>query len=154
MYKATLISLISARPWFLMILKTRIPVMLALGLAIAIALDTSVQLILKITASHIPATSSQWETLKATLSQPLLFVVALLMVLQLFNWLQVLKRADLSFAQPITSLSYVSVYTLSGLYLDEKIDALQIIGIAIILLGVWCISRTGSIQSGTVAALK
>ena len=69
------------------------------------------------------------------------------MVMQLFNWLQVLGRADLSYAQPITSLTYVSVYVLSGLYLDEKLDTLQILGIAIILAGVWCISRTGSMQS-------
>lgn len=137
-----------------MIFKTRIPVMLVLGLALAIALDTSVQLILKITASHIPAALSQWETLEATLNQRLFFAAALLMVLQLFNWLQVLARADLSYAQPITSLSYVSVYVLSGLYLDEKIDVSQIIGIAIILAGVWCISRTGSIQSDAEAASK
>jgi drug/metabolite transporter (DMT)-like permease len=130
-----------------MIFKTRIPVALTLGLALAIALDTSVQLILKITASHIPTASSQWETLEATLHQPLFFAAALLMVMQLFNWLQVLGRADLSFAQPITSLTYVSVYALSGLYLDEKLDTLQILGIAIILAGVWCISRTGSMQS-------
>jgi drug/metabolite transporter (DMT)-like permease len=137
-----------------MIFKTRISVMLTLGLALAIALDTSVQLILKITASYIPTTLSQWETLEATLYQPLFFAAALLMILQLFNWLQVLERADLSYAQPITSLSYVSVYVLSGLYLDEQIDVLQIVGIAIILAGVWCISRTGSIQSDAEVAPK
>jgi drug/metabolite transporter (DMT)-like permease len=137
-----------------MIFKTRSSVMLTLGLVLAIALDTGVQLILKITASRIPAEASQWETLEATLSQPLFFAAALLMVLQLLNWLQVLDLADLSYAQPISSLSYVSVYVLSGLYLDEKIDALQIVGIAIIVAGVWCISRTGSIQSNAEAAPK
>lgn len=137
-----------------MIFKARISMMLTFGLAFAIALDTSVQLILKITASHIPTTSSQWETLEATLNQPLIFAAALLMVLQLFNWLQVLERADLSYAQPITSLSYVSVGVFSGLYLDEGIDVLQIVGIAIILAGVWCISRTGSIQSVAEVAPK
>jgi drug/metabolite transporter (DMT)-like permease len=137
-----------------MIFKTRSSVMLALGLVLAIALDTGVQLILKITASRIPAEAQQWETLAATLSQPLFFAAALLMVLQLFNWLQVLDLADLSYAQPISSLSYVSVYVLSALYLDEKIDALQIVGIAIIVTGVWCISRTGSIPSNAEAAPK
>lgn len=137
-----------------MIFKTRSSVMLALGLVLAIALDTGVQLILKITASRIPAEASPWETLEATLTQPLFFAAALLMVLQLFNWLQVLDLADLSYAQPISSLSYVSVYALSGLYLDEKIDALQIVGIAIIVAGVWCISRTGSIPSNAEAARK
>jgi drug/metabolite transporter (DMT)-like permease len=137
-----------------MTFKTRIPVMLTLGLLLAIALDTSVQLMLKIAASRIPAAASQWETLEATLAQPLFFAAAFLMILQLFNWLQVLDSADLSYAQPITSLSYVSVYVLSGLYLNEKIDVSQIVGIAIILAGVWCISRTRSIQSGAEAAPK
>jgi len=137
-----------------MIFKTRVSVMLTLGLALAIALDTSVQLILKITASHIPAESSQWETLEATLNQPLFFAAALLMVLQLFNWLWVLDRADLSYAQPVSSLSYVSVYVLSGLYLDETIDAIQMAGIAIIVAGVWCISRTGPMQSNAGAVPK
>jgi drug/metabolite transporter (DMT)-like permease len=130
-----------------MTFKNRFSMTLGFGLILAIALDTSVQLILKITASDIPTESSPWEMLKAVLSQPLFFAAALLMILQLFNWLQVLERADLSFAQPITSLSYVSVYALSALFLGEKIDVLQMIGIAIVFAGIWCISRTGAIQS-------
>jgi drug/metabolite transporter (DMT)-like permease len=134
-----------------MIFKTRNSAILALGLILAIALDTGVQLLLKMVASGISDEASQWEMLAATLGQPLFFACAVLMVVQLFNWLEVLKLSELSYAQPISSLSYVSVYILSAIYFGEKIDALQIAGIIIIVAGVWCISRTGSGQPKTEA---
>lgn len=134
-----------------MIFKTRSSAILVLGLVLAIALDTGVQLLLKMVASGISGEASQWEMLVATLSQPVFFACAILMVVQLFNWLEVLKLSDLSYAQPISSLSYVSVYILSAIYFGEKIDGLQIVGILIIVAGVWCISRTGSGQSEAVS---
>jgi drug/metabolite transporter (DMT)-like permease len=127
-----------------MTFKARRSAIFVIGLILAIALDTGVQLLLKMVASGISDDASQWEMIAATLSQPVFFVCAVLMVLQLFNWLEVLKLSDLSYAQPISSLSYVSVYILSAIYFGEKIDALQIVGILIIVAGVWCISRTGS----------
>jgi drug/metabolite transporter (DMT)-like permease len=48
----------------------------------------------------------------------------------------------LSYAQPITSLSYVTVFFLSVHYLNESTDALQIAGILLVLAGVWFISQT------------
>jgi drug/metabolite transporter (DMT)-like permease len=134
-----------------MIFKNRSAAVLALGLILAIALDTGVQLLLKMVASGISDEASQWDLLAATLTQPVFFVAALFMVLQLFNWLEVLKLSDLSYAQPISSLSYVSVYVLSAVYFGEKIDALQIAGIVIIVAGVWCISRTGSGRAEAVS---
>jgi uncharacterized membrane protein len=54
----------------------------------------------------------------------------------------VLRDADLSYAQPITSLSYVSVFFLSVLYLKEAADLIQMTGIIFVLAGVWFISQT------------
>jgi drug/metabolite transporter (DMT)-like permease len=54
----------------------------------------------------------------------------------------VLSKADLSYAQPITSLSYVSVFFLSVFYLKEAADLFRITGIILVLLGVWFISQT------------
>lgn len=64
------------------------------------------------------------------------------MAWQLFNWLMVLGKADLSYAQPITALSYVSVFCLFVFYLKEAADLIQIAGIVFVLAGVWCISQT------------
>ena len=60
----------------------------------------------------------------------------------MINWLKVLELADLSFAQPITALSYVSVCILSTLYLGESIGALKVLGISFVLAGAWFICRT------------
>ena len=68
--------------------------------------------------------------------------VIFLMACQFFNWLMVLGNADLSYAQPVTSLSYVTVFCLSVLYLKEATDLIQIAGIVLVLTGVWFISQT------------
>ena len=120
----------------------RVPLKLCLGLALAIALDTAGQIFLKVAVLQIVDTLSPWSIVKAILHQPMFLIAALIMVCQLINWLRVLAGTDLSFAQPITSLSYILVCTLSVLFLGEKIDLLQIVGIAIILAGVWCVCLT------------
>lgn len=71
----------------------------------------------------------------------LLALVAVFFVAQLWNWLRVLQIADLSYAQPITALSYITVLGLSALWFGEHIDALKVVGIVLILAGVWFISR-------------
>jgi uncharacterized membrane protein len=125
-----------------MALESRIPPKLAIGLTLAIALDTAAQIVLKVAVSQLPETSSLWVAVEAVLKHPLFLVAAVVMILQLINWLQVLDGAELSFVQPITSLSYVTVCALSVLYLGEKIDILQTMGIAIVLVGVWCVGLT------------
>lgn len=120
-----------------------ISVRLAVGLGLAVVFDTVQQLAWKTGIVAMPETTSPSATIEAALHEPLLALVAVLMVARLINWLKVLELADLSFAQPITSLSYVSVTALSAIYLKETLTLLQIVGMAIILSGVWCISQTG-----------
>ena len=126
-----------------MTVKKGIPLRLVFGLALAIILDTFVQLTWKVAVSTLPSLTSLWDFLGAILHRPIFLLVAALQVGQLFNWLKVLDHADLSYAQPITSLSYVSVCLCSALFLNESIDGLQTLGIGLILAGVWFISRTG-----------
>jgi drug/metabolite transporter (DMT)-like permease len=71
----------------------------------------------------------------------LLALVAVFFIAQLWNWLRVLQISDLSYAQPITALSYITVLGLSALWFGEHIDALKVVGIVLILAGVWFISR-------------
>ena len=78
----------------------------------------------------------------ATGFEPLIVaLVVVLFVVQLFNWLRVLQMSDLSYSQPITSLSYITVLGFSVLWLGEQLDALKVAGIVLILAGVWFISR-------------
>ncbi len=107
-----------------------------IGLALAIGLDTIGQLLWKQAASGLPTSLSPSALLASVVHDPLPIVVVGVFVLQLVNWLAVLRRADLSFAQPITSLSYVSVVLLSAGLLGERIDAARMWGLSLILIGV------------------
>ena len=120
----------------------RVPFRLVIGLAVAIALDTGLQLAWKTGIAALPDTSSVGETLVAIALDPIFILVVAFMAAQLVNWLKVLDQADLSYAKPFTSLSYVTVCVLSVLLLGERIAPLQIVGIIVVVAGVWYVSRT------------
>ena len=82
-----------------------------------------------------------WK-LAATDFEPLVVtLVVVIFIAQLINWLRVLELSDLSYSQPITSLSYITVLWFSVAWLGEELDPLKIAGIALIIAGVWFISR-------------
>ena len=118
--------------------------LLVLGLALAIALDTAGQLIWKVGIGSLPATNEPWTIVLAVLHQPLFVVLAAIFLVQLFNWLKVLERADLSYAQPITSLSYVTVCVLSATLLGERVGLTKTLGVLCVLCGVALVSRSKS----------
>ena len=82
-----------------------------------------------------------WKAVATDFDPVILAVVVVLFVAQLFNWLRVLQMSDLSYSQPITSLSYITVLGFSAAWLGEEIQILKIAGIVLILAGVWFISR-------------
>jgi drug/metabolite transporter (DMT)-like permease len=117
----------------------RVPLHNSLGLSIAIILDTGVQIFWK-----MATLATEHQPFLMTFVHPLFFLVVVLFLLQLANWLKVLEHADLSYSQPITSLSYISVGLISAAIpeLHEKPQFLQVIGICFVLAGVWFISKT------------
>jgi len=129
------------------------PAWLVFRLALAIALDTAVHIVWKLAVLQLPEPGSLSASVEAALRQPLFLVVAVLFVGQLVNWLRVLESSDLSYSQPITALSLISVLVLSALYLDESVDALKVLGIAFVFAGVWFISRTEH-HSGARGAVR
>jgi multidrug transporter EmrE-like cation transporter len=110
--------------------------LLALGLGAAIVLDTTGQLLWKLAASRLPDSLTPGLLADALLSDPLPAIVVCVFLVQLVNWLFVLERVDLSFAQPITALSYVLVFLLSALWFGEHLDAVKLLGVALVLAGV------------------
>ena len=125
-----------------MSVKKNFPTRLAAGLLLAILIDTALQLCWKSAVLSLPNDGSPWLNVHAVLQSPLFIFVIFLMACQFFNWLMVLGNADLSYAQPVTSLSYVSVFCLSVIYLKEGTDLIQVAGILLVLAGVWFISQT------------
>lgn len=118
------------------------PIRLAVGLFVAILIDTILQVVWKSAVLSLPSDGSPWLNVRAVLHSPLFMFVILLMPCQFFNWLMVLRNADLSFAQPVAALSYVTVFCMSVFFLKEAADLVQIAGILCVLAGVWFISQT------------
>jgi drug/metabolite transporter (DMT)-like permease len=129
----------------------RVPLRLVIGLAVAIALDTGLQLVWKAGIAGIPDTDSVWDTIVAVALNPIFILVVVFMAAQLVNWLKVLDHADLSYAKPFTSLSYVTVCFLSVLLLGEHVATMQIVGIVVVIAGVWCVSMTKPATLGSGA---
>lgn len=125
-----------------MISNGRLKWKLAIGLIVAITVDTVLQLTWKTTVLETPAGTSFSATLAAVFTNPLFIGVICLMTVQFFNWLAVLGQADLSYAKPIAALSYASVPIASVVVLGESVDAVQGVGLVLVIAGVWFISQT------------
>jgi drug/metabolite transporter (DMT)-like permease len=133
----------------LMILNGSLRWKLAMGLLASVTLDTVLQLAWKTTVLETPADTSPWATLGAVFANPLFVGVIALMTLQFFNWLMVLAQADLSYAKPISALSYASVPIVSVLALDETFDFVESAGLAFVIVGVWFICQTDPLTQQT-----
>jgi len=114
-------------------------VRLLLGLVLAVLLDTAVQLCWK---AAEPQNSTPVGVILATMTSPWFAGVVLMMICQLFNWMMVLSLADVSLAQPITALGYVTVAAMSFWLWHETLTTVQMLGVGCILMGVVLVSRT------------
>jgi len=113
-----------------------------IGIGLTIALDTAIQLSWKSAVGNVPSSASAWDTIMLMLRQPLCYATITLFLFQFVNWMTLLSKADLSFIQPLTALSLVSVTGFSYLLLHEHISLQRIAGMVLILAGVWFISMT------------
>jgi hypothetical protein len=121
------------------------------GLAATVAFDTLGQLLWKRVAQGLPDSDDPRVLALAALAEPITWAMAVLLIAQLWLWLGVLRRSELSFAQPLTSLSYVTVGLLSWAVLGEVWSWRASLSVMLILLGVWLIS-SGSAQARTSEA--
>ncbi|MFI5248106.1 MAG: EamA family transporter [Nitrospirales bacterium] len=119
-----------------------------LALTMTVVMDTIGQLCWKFAAGQVPDTISLWQSFVSILHEPLFHVALLVYFLQFFNWMIVLAHADLSYAQPITALSYVTVSGASMAMFHEHLSLLRVLGLVMILVGVWVISRTNLRTAG------
>ncbi len=55
-------------------------------------------------------------------------------------WLAVLAKEEVSYAYPLSSLGYIIVLIGSFLLFDEHISPARIIGVLLLILGVFCIA--------------
>jgi len=64
-------------------------------------------------------------------------------VLALGIWLFALGRVEVSFAYPFLAVGYILVSILSYFWLGESFNAVKLIGIFVIIIGVLILSRAG-----------
>ena len=124
------------------------------ALSMTIVMDTIVQLCWKFAVGQVPDTIGLWQSFVSILHEPLFHIALLVFFLQFFNWMIVLAHADLSYAQPITALSYVTVSGASMAMFHEYLSPLRVAGLAMILVGVWVISRTHLRTAGMFPARR
>lgn len=111
-----------------------------------VALNTVAQLTLKMGMKQIgPFEFTLSNVLPVSLrviGNPYIFAGVGSFVLSLALWLLALSRVDVSYAYPLTSLGYITTAFAGFWLLQEPMTPARILGIAIILLGVYLVSRS------------
>lgn len=76
------------------------------------------------------------------LSKPMVILSLLLAFIGSLAWISAISKADISFAYPFTVLSYVFILIFSSLILKEHISIIRWIGVIIIGIGVFIVSKS------------
>ena len=115
-------------------------------IAISICAGVSGQLVLKRGMSAMGAQSLNGgnvvDVVLRMVSSPWVILGVAIYVAGTFFWLMVLSRVDLSFAYPMTSLSYLLIVLSSWYFLGESISPLRIIGVLTVIIGVSLIAQS------------
>ena len=98
------------------------------ALTMTIALGTIIQLCWKFTVGQVSDTIGLWQSFVAILPEPLFHVALLVFFIQSFNRIIVLVHTDLSYAQPIMALSYVTISGASMAIFHELLSTLRVGG--------------------------
>jgi drug/metabolite transporter (DMT)-like permease len=120
----------------------KFPHMVWLIITITIAAETVAQMVWKSVVLGVPESAGFMETVRTVTVQPMFYLLLGIFGVQFIFWILLLAKADLSYARPITALSLISVVACSVMFFGEKVDMMRMIGIIMILVGVWFISST------------
>lgn len=80
----------------------------------------------------------------ANIGSPLMWFGIAIYTLSFFAWIIVLSRVELSVALPVASTDYVMIPLLAIIFLKEAVSPLRWIGILTIILGIFCVSQSGT----------
>ncbi len=84
-------------------------------------------------------------TFRRIVSTPAIWGGLALFVASAGAWLIVLSKASLSFAYPFVSLTYALILVFDRFVLGETVSPLRWAGVALIMMGIILVSRTGSL---------
>jgi drug/metabolite transporter (DMT)-like permease len=83
-----------------------------------------------------------WPELGKVVTSGYIWLGALITVSSGFFWMDVLSRKELSFVYPFISLTYVVSLAAAILIFKENVSVLRWIGVMVICLGVYMVSRS------------
>lgn len=109
------------------------------------------QLLLKVAVNQMGRLELSVDMLLRLATNPVLLLALAIYGVSAGLWLLALMKADLSFAYPFLSLTYVIVLLGGAFLFSENVSALRLIGFSVILCGLFVIAQdeksTGSTQS-------
>ena len=76
--------------------------------------------------------------------RPFVFIGFVLYLCSSFFWLVAISKVPLSYAYPMLSISYVLVLFLSWVIFKEQVGLIRWLGVAVIIFGVYLISRSAA----------
>lgn len=115
----------------------------SIGLILAsVACGAVGQLILKAGMNSLGPLQLSLNTLVSMATNPLLLVGIAIFGVSTLLWLLALMKADLSFAYPFLSLTYIAVLVGGAVLFQENVTLPRVIGFAMIVAGVLIVARS------------
>jgi drug/metabolite transporter (DMT)-like permease len=102
------------------------------------------QLTLKAAMNSLGPAQLSVETLLQMATNPLLILGMGIFAVSTLLWLLALMKADLSFAYPFLSLTYMAVLIGGAVLFHENVTLGRVLGFAVIVTGVWIVARSES----------
>jgi multidrug transporter EmrE-like cation transporter len=110
-----------------------------------VLLNASAQLLLKAGMERIGQFAFSWSNAlpigMQVAANPYVLIGLACYVISVMVWLLVLSRIDVSVAYPMVSLGYVVNALIAYYWLGEELSFLRILGIVIILFGVFLVAK-------------
>jgi multidrug transporter EmrE-like cation transporter len=119
-----------------------LPLPTLLLLLFAILGNASANILIKAGANRIGPTDGLANFILKAVTSPAIICGAILFVVVLGAYSAVLVKVPLSVAYPLmTSLGFIIVVLASSIFFKESIHPLQVVGMVLILFGLWLVAR-------------
>ncbi|MBF0502127.1 MAG: hypothetical protein HQM09_18450 [Candidatus Riflebacteria bacterium] len=117
-------------------------------------LDTASQILMKQASIPLRDVVFGWGWLSMGIASPYLWGSIACDISSLVVWIGILKGTDLSFAYPLTGVTYISIAVSGRFIFNEPISFTHLVGIMLIMLGVALISSEPDSDSGRTSLPK
>lgn len=111
---------------------------------LSVALNCAGQVLMRKAMLDIGEVGSQpaAHTAMLMVSHAFLWLALICYGVSVLVWMAVLSKVEVSYAFPLGSIGYVIVAVLGYMFLGEQVSPLRLVGIVIICIGVFVVSRS------------